>query len=175
MASLKEAVTQLMAMLDGLSQEASQFSGTTERLTSWFEQEAKRLIMEGLDAIVNEILSHGPEDPFKLRLLVSANGRASAVDSNQPCPQGYQLLYVGEFLALIRSLKSQVSRGKWASALQFIKANRKVRGLAILPPTSIEKSKPDLTEQPGWKPSDFLPAPPPYPPLPRGLFKRRQH
>ena len=174
MAPLKDVVTQLMATLDGLSEEAKDLSGTIERLTSWFEQESKRLIMESLDTILNEVIRNGPEDPFKPHLLMSANGRVSTLGTDHARPQGYRLLTVGELLRLIESLKSQVAKGKWLPAVEFIKANRKVRGLTIRPAARLEQSKPPVTKQPdeaGWKPSDFLPAPPPYPPLPRGLFK----
>jgi hypothetical protein len=171
MAPLKEVVTELMAMLDGLSEEAKELSGTTERLTNWFEQESKRLIMESLDTILSEVMRNDPEDPFKPHLLMSANGRVSTLGTDHAKPQGYQLLTVGELLRLIRSLESQVAGGKWVPAVEFIKANRKVRGLTIRPAARVEQSKPVVTERPGWKPSDFLPAPPPYPPLPRGLFK----
>lgn len=174
MAPLKDVVTELMAMLDGLSEEAKNVSGTIERLTNWFDREPRRLIRESLDTVLDEIIRNGPEDPFKPQLLMSANGRISTVGAGYARPQGYEMLSVGELIGLIRSLESQVEKGKCMAAMEFIKANRKVRGLTIRPAARVEQSKPVVTKQPDearWKLSDFLPALPPYPPLPRGLFK----
>ena len=78
MAGLKDRVTELMTMLDGLGEEAKNASGTIERLTNWFDQESKRLIAESLDAILNEVRKDAPEEPFRPHLvLMSPRGRVS--------------------------------------------------------------------------------------------------
>jgi len=64
--------------------------------------------------------------------------------------------------------------GNWMPVIEFLKANASIeRSLAYpaAPPLrKAEESREPFTSS-KWKPSDFLPARPPFPLLPRGLFK----
>lgn len=172
MAPISDVVAELMAMLDGFQEEAKGLSGTIERLTNWFDLEPKRLITESLDAVLSKVRRDAPKEPFKPRLvLMSPEGRVRILSAGHAVPEGYLVLNIFQ---LSRFLKSQVAKGNWMPAVGFIRANREIRGIPWYPTTRPRESKPAVSEQPGerWNLSDFLPAPPPYPPLPRGLFKR---
>lgn len=178
MAPLKDAATELMRMLDGFHEEAENLSGRIDRLTYWFDQEPKKMIMENLDLVLSQVKRDAPKEPFTPHLvLLSPEGRVSTLSTRQARPKGYLVLNIFELLRFVQSLKSRVAKGKWMPAVQFIKANRELPVLPIYPVTHVDQSETVVRQQPDearWKLSDFLPMPPPYPPLPRGLFKRKE-
>lgn len=175
MAALKDVVAELMALLDSLREEAKSVSGTIDRLTNWFDQEPKKLIVENLDLVLSKVKRDAPKEPFQPQLvLLSPKGRVSILRAHQAKPKGYLVLNIFDLSRFIESLKSQVAKGNWMPAVEFIKANRELPTLPIYPVAQVEQSETAVTRRPNearWKLSDFLPMPPPYPPLPRGLFK----
>ena len=87
--------------------------------------------------------------------------------------QDFSILRLASFSYFIESLKSEVAEGNCVPAIHFLRANAKFEAApAYLPTPAVRKAEqPHEPSSSGWKPSDFLPALPPHPPLPRGLFK----
>jgi len=78
------------------------------------------------------------------------------------------------FSSLIQSLKSQVAEENWLPVIEFLRVNTKFDWTPVYLPTPAARKAeqpPESSTSGEWKLSDFLPALPPHPPLPRGLFK----
>ena len=88
--------------------------------------------------------------------------------------EGFQVMAMGVFSSLIQSLKSEVVEGNLIPIIEFLRANVEIEIPLIYtgasPVSAVELSREPVTSS-HWKPSDFLPAKFPRPPLPRGLFK----
>lgn len=178
MSEIKDKVAELMAMLDGFHEEAKNVSGAIDRVTSWFDQEPKKLITENLDLILSKVKGDAPKETFQPHLvLLSPEGRVSPLGAHQGRPEGYLVLNIFQLSRFVQSLKSEVEKGNWMSAVEFIKANREASVLPVYTAAHVDHSETVVTQRPDearWKPSDFLPMLPPYPPLPRGLFKNKE-
>jgi len=113
-------------------------------------------------------------------VLVSPEGRASVKENynihsdswlERLKSQGFSVLTLEQFRAFIQSLKSEVAAGNLIPVIELLRANTEFElAPAYSPaPALTESHEPSTSSE--WKLSDFLPAPPPHPPLPRGLFK----
>jgi len=86
--------------------------------------------------------------------------------------QGFYIMRPGEFSQFIQSLKSEVAEGNLIPVIEFLRANTEFGPAPAYSPAPAlrerQRGEPSSSE---WSLSDFLPALPPHPPLPRGLFK----
>ena len=184
MGEVKRVVSSLMQMLDRGQKEAKSLVGIMDELQSYLEEESNTIICGGLDRLLSRVrmevdnLTGG-----SARVLVSPEGRVtvgttySDEDSDSWLKrlksQDFSILRPDGFSAFIKSLKSEVAEGNCVPAIHFLRANAKFEAApAYLPTPAVRKAEqPHEPSSSGWKPSDFLPALPPHPPLPRGLFK----
>ena len=181
MGAVKDKVHNLVQMLDGGSKEAKSLVDTMHRLQSYLEEKTKSILQESLDRLLNTIrMEAAARTEDWVWVLISPGGRVSVAGScwhkasdprlKRLKSEGFLIVTVGEFMSCIEPLKSEVDQGRWLRALEFLRTNRDIeRPLVVIPTRESEERHHDDPSH--WKPSDFLPAPPPHLPLPRGLFK----
>jgi len=185
MGEVKGVTSNLMQMLKARQKEAKSLVGTMHELQSCLDGESKSIIQGGLDRLLDRIrveaakISGGEITRWSVVVLVSPEGMVTVretYDVNSDSwlerlkSQGFSILSLEQFGRFIRSLQLEVAEGDYMPAIEFLRANTKF-GVppAYSPAPAIKESLPSTPS--GWKLSDFLPAPPPHPPLPRGLFK----
>ncbi|TRZ50567.1 MAG: hypothetical protein D4S01_06445, partial [Dehalococcoidia bacterium] len=88
--------------------------------------------------------------------------------------QGFYILTLPGLSDFIQTLRSKVAEGDLIPIIEFLRANARPEmplGYSGVSParTAGQPGKPANSSR--WKLTDFLPAPFPRPPLPRGLFK----
>lgn len=155
-----------------------------DELQSHLEEESNTIICGGLDRLLSRVrIEVDNLIGGSARVLVSPEGRVtvgttySDEDSDSWLKrlksQDFSILRPDGFSTFIKSLKSEVAVGNWMPVIEFLRANAKIKMPFVYPSTSPvrEVERPREPSSSGWKPSDFLPARPPHPPLPRGLFK----
>jgi hypothetical protein len=185
MGEVKHVVSSLMQMLDREQKEAQSLVDTMHRLQSYLDAESKSIIQESLDRLLNRIrMEVAKRSSESVVVLVSPESRVTVDVSysddysdsylSRLKSEGFFILSLSQFSYFIQQLKSQVAEGNLIPVIEFLRANTKFEWTPVyLPSPAVRK-----TEQPAesstsseWKLSDFLPALPPHPPLPRGLFK----
>jgi len=185
MGAVKDKVRDLMRMLDKGRKEAESIADTMDELQSYLEKESNTIICGGLDRLLSRVRMEVDNlIGGSARVLVSPEGKVtvgntySDEDSDSRLKrlksQDFCILRPDDFSAFIKSLKSEVAAGNWMPVIEFLRANAKIEMPFVYPSTSPIREVERPREAPassGWKPSDFLPALPPHPPLPRGLFK----
>jgi len=179
MGKVKDAVSSLAQMLDRGQKEAKSIADTMHQLQTYLMEESKTIIEASLDRLLSRVRME-VENLIggSARVLVSPRGRVtvgttySDEDSDSWLKrlksQDFCILKPDGFSAFIQSLKSEVAAGNWMPVIEFLRANAKSPSAYSPAPAIREREQPASSE---WKPSDFLPARPPLPPLPRGLFK----
>ncbi|MBU2536233.1 MAG: hypothetical protein KKD83_08740 [Chloroflexi bacterium] len=184
MGAVKDKVRDLVQMLDSGVEEAKSLVDTMHKLQIYLDAESKTIIEASLDRLLNRVRMEVDNlIGGSARVLVSPEGRVtvgttySDEDSDSWLKrlksQDFSILRPDGFSAFIKSLKSEVAAGNWMPVIEFLRANAKFEAApAYLPTPAVRKAEqPSEPSSSGWKPSDFLPALPPHPPLPRGLFK----
>ncbi len=183
MGEVKCMVSGLMQMLDRGQKEAKSLVGIMDELQSYLEEESNTIICGGLDRLLSRVrLEVDNLIGGSARVLVSPEGRVtvgttySDEDSDSWLKrlksQDFCILRPDGFSAFIKSLKSEVATGNWMPVIEFLRANAKFEAApAYSPAPALRESPPHEPSSSEWRLSDFLPAGPPYPPLPRGLFK----
>ncbi len=185
MCEVKGVVSNLVQMLDRESKEAENSVDTMHRLQSYLEEKPKSIIQESLDRLLTTIKAEAAKITGELVVvLVSPEGRVSVngvtyFDENSDPrlmrlkSQGFRVMRLDRFSYLIDSLKSEVMEGNLIPIIEFLRANTKFEWHPVYSPEPAirEGQHSEPSPSSGWKPSDFLPALPPHPPLPRGLFK----
>ena len=184
MNEVKRVVSNLMQMLDGAQKEAESLAGIMDELQSYLEEESKTIIGESLDRLLNTIRAEATKiTRGSVVVLVSPEESVSVgetYDINSDSwlerlkSQGFFILTLEQFRSFVQSLKSEVAEGNWIPVIEFLKANTKFEWTPVYSPTPAAKESeqpPEPSTSSKWKLSDFLPALPPHPPLPRGLFK----
>lgn len=184
MGKVKDVVSNLVQMLDSGVEEAKSMVETMHRLQSYLEEESKTIIHESLDRLLNTIRAEATKiTRGSVVVLVSPEESVSVgetYDINSDSwlerlkSQGFFILTLEQFRSFVQSLKSEVAEGNWIPVIEFLKANAKFEWPPVYLPTlgAKESEQPREASTPSkWKLSDFLPALPPHPPLPRGLFK----
>lgn len=181
MSGVKRVTSNLVQMLDRRQKEAESLGDTIDQLQSYLEEASKTIIQESLDRLLSRI---GAEAAQTISgsgvVLVSPEGRVSVKENyhthsdfwlERLKSQGFSILTLEQFRAFIQSLKSEVAAGNLILVIEFLRANAKFElAPAYSPaPAPTESHEPSTSSE--WKLSDFLPALPPHPPLPRGLFK----
>lgn len=180
MDEVKRVVSDLVHILDAEQQEAQSLARIADQLQSCLKEKAESIVHESLDRLLTEIRAEAVGTTGNAVVLISADGRCSvgqSYDINSDSwlkrlrSQGFRTMRPDVFLSFVDSLKSEVAQGNVTRAIEFLKANAKVDSyLGHSPPPSFGKTQPSTPSE--WKLSDFLPASPPYPPLPRGLFSQ---
>ena len=184
MGQVTRVVSDLAQMLDSGVEEAKGLVDTMHRLQSYLEEESKTIIHESLDQLLSRIRAEAAKiTRGVVVVVVSPEGRVSVGETygdEESDPwlrrlksQDFSVLRLPGFLYFIESLKSEVAEANWVPAIHFLRANTKFEWTPVYSPTPAKESEqpreaPTSSE---WKLSDFLPALPPHPPLPRGLFK----
>ena len=183
MGEVRHVVSNLMQMLGRGQKEAKSLAGIMDELQSYLEEESNTIICGGLDRLLSRIRAEVDNlIGGSARVLVSPEGRVtvgttySDEDSDSWLKrlksQDFSILRPDGFSAFIKSLKSEVAAGNWMPVIEFLRANAKFEAApAYSPAPALRENPPHEPSSSGWKLSDFLPAGPPYPPLPRGLFK----
>jgi len=185
MGEVERVVSNLVQTLDRGQKEAESLASIIDELQSYLEKESKTIIEGSLDRLLTTIKAEAAKITEELVVvLVSPEGRVSVngvtyFDENSDPrlrrlkSQGFRVMRLDRFSYLIDSLKSEVMEGNLIPIIEFLRANTKFEWHPVYSPEPAirEGQHSEPSPSSGWKPSDFLPALPPHPPLPRGLFK----
>lgn len=183
MGAVKQAVSELVRMLNRRQKEAESRGETMHQLQSYLDEEPKNILQASLDRLLNTIKAEAVKiTRGSVVVLVAPEGVVTVgythSDENSDSylmrlkSQDFSILRPDSFSSLIQSLKSEVAEGNLIPVIEFLRANAKIEAApAYSPAPALRESPPREPSSSGWKLSDFLPAGPPYPPLPRGLFK----
>ena len=179
MSEVKRVVSNLVLMLDRGQKEAKILVEPMHQLQSYLEEAIKTAIQESLDRLLSRIRAEAANITWgSVVVLVSPEGRVTVGktytdEDSDPWlkrlkSQDFCVLRLPGFSYFIHSLKTEVAEGNLMPVIEFLRANAKSPSV-YSPAPAIRESEQHASS--GWKLSDFLPAGPPYPPLPRGLFK----
>ncbi|MBA7689505.1 hypothetical protein ES703_98013 [subsurface metagenome] len=179
MVEVKDVVSNLVQVLDRDQKEAKSLAGIIDELQSYLEEESKTIIQESLDRLLSRIRAEAAKIISGSGVvLVSPEGevvvRESYSDSwlERIKSQGFSILTLEQFRSFVQSLKSEVADGNLIPVIELLRANTRFElAPAYSPAPALRESEREPSTSSEWKPSDFLPALPPHPPLPRGLFK----
>jgi hypothetical protein len=183
MGKVKDVVSNLVQMLEASQKEAKSLVNTMHELQSCLEEESNTIICGGLDRLLSTIRMEAAKRTRPVVVLIPPDWMVSVgetYDVNSDSwlerlkSQGFSILTLEQFGRFIRSLQLEVTQGNYMPAIEVLRANAKIERPFVYPDASpvreVERPREASTSS-GWKLSDFLPAPPPHPPLPRGLFK----
>jgi hypothetical protein len=187
MDDVRRVISDLVHLLEAGQKEATDLVGIMHQLQSYLDGESKNIIQGGLDRLLSKVrLEAARITTGSVVVLISPEGRAtidktySGANSDPYLKrlksQGFNILTLAEFSHFIQSLKSKMGEGNLVPIIEFLRANAKIetpRGYQDVSPASAAEQPREPSTSSRWKPSDFLPAPFPRPPLPRGLFKDR--
>ena len=184
MAEVKRVVSNLLQTLEVRQKEAVSLVDVIHQLQSYLDAESKSIVQGGLDRLLVRIRVEAAKRTAGLVVvLVSPEGWVTAGNTyninsdswlERLKSQGFRIMRLDEFSSFIQSLKSEVAEGNLMPIIEFLKANAKIEMPVVYrdaaPVSAVKQPRAPSTSS-RWKPSDFLPAPFPHPPLPRGLFK----
>lgn len=183
MGEVKGVVSNLVQMLKASQEEAKSLVGTMHELQSCLEEESNTIICGGLDRLLSTIRMEAAKRTRPVVVLISPDWMVSVGESynvnsdswlERLKSQEFSILTLEQFGRFIRSLQLEVTQGNYMPAIEVLRANAKIERpfvyLGASPAREVEPPREASTSS-RWKLSDFLPAPPPHPPLPRGLFK----
>jgi len=182
MGKVKDAVSNTVQMLEVWQKEAESLVNPIDQLQSYLEEEPRTIIQESLDRLLSKI---GAEAAKIISgsgvVLVSSEGRVSVGETynihsdfwlERLKSKGFSILTLEQFGTFVQSLKAEVAEGNLVPIIEFLRTNAKFEWSSVYSPApALRESQPREPSSSEWKLSDFLPALPPHPPLPRGLFK----
>jgi len=186
MGKVKDAVSNLVQMLDSGVEEAKSLVDTMHKLQSYLDAESKTIIEASLDRLLNRIRAEAAKiTRGSIVVLVSPEDRVTvdATYSDEDSDpylkrlksQDFSILRLASFSYFIESLKSEVAEGNCVPAIEFLRANTQFESTSVyLPSPAVRKAEqpPEPSPSSKSKISDWLPMPPwEGPPLPRRLFK----
>ncbi len=184
MGEVRRVVSNRVQMLEAKQKEAADLADTMHQLQSCLDGESKKIIQEGLDRLLVRIRVEAAKRTAGLAVvLISPEGWGIVGDTyninsdswlERLKSQGFSILTLEQFRSFVQSLKSEVAEGNLIPVIEFLRANTKFDWAPVYSPTpAVRKAEqpPEPSTSSEWKLSDFLPALPPHPPLPRGLFK----
>jgi len=182
MGKVKDVVSNTVQMLEVWQKEAESLVDTIDQLQSYLEEEPRTVIQESLDRLLTTITVEAAKIISGSGVvLVSPEGTTSVKETyhihadswlERLKSQGFSILTLEQFGAFVQSLKSEVADGNLIPIIELLRANTEFEWPSVYSPAPALRErhgKPSASS--GWKLSDFLPALPPHPPLPRGLFK----
>jgi hypothetical protein len=170
-------------MLEAGQKEATDLVDTMHQLQGYLDGESKNVIQGGLDRLLSTVRIEAAKiTSGSVVVLISPEGRATVdktySDGNSDSylrrlkSQGFYILTLPQFSCFIQSAKSKVAEGRLIPVIKFLIANTRFGLTPVYSPApTLKESPPHEPSSSQWKLSDFLPAPFPHPPLPRGLFK----
>jgi len=182
MGAVKQAVSELVRMLNRRQKEAKRLPITLDRLEKYLTEKPKEIIHFSLFLLLTRIEGEAAKRTRSVVVFISPELRVSVGETHNVNSdswlerlksQGFTILTLEQFRSFIRSLQLEVSQGNYMPAIEFLRANAEFQRPSPYPAPSARKAEePRESSAPSeWKASDFLPALPPHPPLPRGLFK----
>lgn len=183
MSELKGVVSNLVQTLDREQKSAESLAGIIDELQSYLEEESKTIIEESLDRLLSRIRAEAAKIISGSGVvLVSPKGKVSVGESydinsdfwlERLKSKGFSILTLEQFGVFVQSLKSEVAEGNLIPVIEFLRANTEFEWPSVYSPApALPKSqRGEASTSSEWSLSDFLPALPPHPPLPRGLFK----
>ena len=182
MRKVKDVVSSTVQMLEVWQKDAESLVDTIDQLQSYLKEGPRTVIQESLDRLLSRIRAEAAKMISGAGVvLVSPEGKVNVRETYnihsdswlaRLKSQGFFILTLEQFRAFIQSLKSEVAGGNLIPIIEFLRANTKFEWPSMYSPApALTDSQPREPSSSEWKLSDFLPAPPPHPPLPRGLFK----
>ena len=182
MGAVRQAVSDLVRMLNRGQKEAARLPVTLDRLESYLGEKPKEIIRWSLFLLLSRIEEEAAKRTRSVAVLVSPDwivnvGETHDINSDSWLErlksQGFSILTLEQFGRFIRSLQLEMAQGNYMPAIEVLRANAESQRASPYPAPSVRKAEGprEASTSSGWKLSDFLPAPPPHPPLPRGLFK----
>ncbi|MBA7637732.1 hypothetical protein ES703_45379 [subsurface metagenome] len=182
MDKVKDVVSNTVQMLDREQKDAGSLADIIDKLQNYLEEEPRTVIQESLDQLLSRIRAEAAKIISGAGLvLVSPEGKVNVRETyhihsdswlGRLKSQGFSILTLEQFGAFVQSLKAEVAGGNLIPIIELLRANTKFEWpLVYSPAPALTDSQPREPSSSEWKLSDFLPAPPPHPPLPRGLFK----
>ncbi|GAH74486.1 unnamed protein product [marine sediment metagenome] len=183
MGKVKDVVSNTVQMLEVWQKQAESLVSIIDELQSYLEEGPRTVIEESLDRLLSRIRAEVAKMISGSGVvLVSPEGRVSVGETysdEESDPwlkrlksKGFFILTLEQFRAFVQSLKSEAAGGNLIPIIELLRANTKFEWPSVYSPAPALRGsqfrEPSSSE---WKLSDFLPALPPHPPLPRGLFK----
>ena len=182
MGKVKDVVANTVQMLEVWQKEAESLVDPINQLQNYLDEEPGIVIQASLDQLLSRIRAEVAKiTRGSVVVLVSPEGRISVgetYDINSDSwlerlkSEGFSTLTLEQFRAFIQSLKSEVAGGNTIPIIEFLRANTEfgsAPAYSLAP--ALRESHGEPSTSSAWKLSDFLPALPPHPPLPKGLFK----
>ncbi|NQT47826.1 MAG: hypothetical protein HQ578_02490 [Chloroflexi bacterium] len=181
MGKVGRVVSSLMQILETEQKEAKNQVGIMHWLHGYLEEESNNIICGSLDRILSAVKMEAARRTIRsVVVLVSPEERISVGEAygmgsdswlERLKSQGFTILTLEQFRTFVQSLKSFVAEGNLILVIEFLRANTKFGSAPVYSPASKLRERGEPSTPSRWKPSDFLPAGPPHPPFPRGLFK----
>lgn len=185
MGAVKDTVRNLQKMLDSGQKEAKSIVDTMHQLQSYLEEAPKTILQASLDRLLSTIkIEAAKRSSESVVVLVSPESRVTVDVSysddysesylSRLKSEGFFILSLSQFSFFIQQLKSQVAEGNLIPVIEFLRANVEIETPLVYSeasPVPAGEQPSEASTSPKWRLSDFLPAPFPHPPLPRGLFK----
>ena len=197
MGELGRVVSNLVQMLETGRKETESRVEVMHEMQTYLVEKSKTVVEGSLDRLMSRINADAAEITRGTAVVVvSHEGRVTVKETRadkESDPylrrlksEHFKVLTLSEFSRIIESVKVQVAKGNLMPVIIFLMANTRPRPTRVYSPAPIPKASspvepsllPTVGESPNreatpskWKLSDFLPAPFPHPPLPRGLFK----
>lgn len=185
MAKVRDVVSNLVQILDMRQGEAERRVEVMHKIQAYLVEESRALLEESLDRLQGRIVADAADITWgTVAVLVSPEGTVTAKaiygdENSDPWlarlkSEGFHVMTLDVFSSLIQTLKSEVAEGNLIPIIEFLKANARIEIPLMYPDTAPAPAAQQPSEKAissRWEPSDFLPAPFPHPPLPRGLFR----
>ncbi|GAI43266.1 unnamed protein product [marine sediment metagenome] len=182
MGKVKDVASSTVQMLGVWQKQAESLVNTIDQLQIYLDEEPRTVIQESLDQLLSRIRAEAAKIISGAGVVIVSPKGTTSVEENYNIhsdfwlerlkSKGFFILTLKQFRAFIQSLKSEVAEGNLIPVIEFLRANTKFEWPSVyLPAPNLRETQPRESSSSEWKLSDFLPAPPPHPPLPRGLFK----
>ena len=181
MGEVKRVVSNLVQVLEVWQKEAESIVDTMPQLQSYLEEESNTITCGSLDRLISAVKMEAARRTIRsVVVLVSPEERISVGEAygmgsdswlERLKSQGFTILTLEQFGFFVQSLKSFVAEGNLIPVIEFLRVNANFGSAPVYSPASKLREHGEPSTPSRWKPSDFLPAGPPHPPFPRGLFK----
>ena len=182
MGKVKDVASSTVQMLGVWQKQAESLVNTIDQLQIYLDEEPRTVIQESLDRLLSRIRAEAAKIiSVAGAVLVSPKGRISVEETynihsdfwlERLKSKGFSILTLEQFRSFVQSLKSEVAEGNLIPVIEFLRANTEFEWPSVYSPAlALTESQHEPSASSEWKLSDFLPALPPHPPLPRGLFR----
>lgn len=183
MGAVKRKVSELMQVLDREQKEAKRLPVIMGKLEHCLKEKPMKIIDFNLFLLQFTIEAEAARMTLGLPVVLISPHLAISVVESQDMEsdfrlkrlksEGFSILTLEQFQAFIKQLQSQVKLENYLAAIKFLKANARLwmTSTASVPSggKAVEPRKRPVSQK-RWKPTDFLPAPFPFRPFPKGLL-----